>query len=171
MPKQDKIDAVNNLKQYISEAGSMFITDYTGLNVADITILRKNLRENSIKYLVAKNTLLRIAAKDSDHEEIVKYLNGQTAIAFGTDDPAVPAKILYDFFKKIEKPVVRAFVLDEVLYTGEDFVRLAELPSKDVLLSVLIATVESPLTSLVGSLDGVFQEFVSTLDALVKAKG
>jgi large subunit ribosomal protein L10 len=170
MPKPEKIQKVDNVKKHLEESKSLFITDYTGLNVDDITLLRKNLRENSIKYLVAKNTLVRIAAKESGYDNILDYLEGQTAIAFSQDDPAVAAKILYDSYKDIEKPVIKAFVLDEEVYPGADIVRLAELPSREVLLARLIGAVESPLTSVVSSINAVSQELVATIDALAASK-
>ena len=171
MPKPEKIDAVSNYKKYLEEASSVFVTDYSGLNVADMTGLRKNLRENSVKLLIGKNTLFRIAAKNAGLTEIVEYLSGPTAIAFGYDDPAVPAKILYDSYKDKEKPVIKAFVLDKELYAGSEIVRLAELPSREVLLASIVAAVESPMSSLVASIDGVMQELVATVDALAKSKG
>lgn len=171
MPKPQKIDAVNNIKKYLEEANSVFITDYSGLNVENITRLRKNLRENSIKYLIAKNTLIKIAAQNTGYENMVEFLSGPTAIAFGVDDPAVAARILYDSYKDVEKPVIRAFILDKEIFDGSEIVRLAELPPREVLLSQLIATVESPLSSLTSGIDGIFQELVATVDALAKSKG
>lgn len=170
MPKPEKIKSVNELKEHLDKSDSVFVTDYTGLNVHDLTILRKNLRENSVKYLVAKNTLMKIAARETGFENLVEYFQGQTALAFGADDPAVPAKILYDSFKDIEKPVIRAFILDGKLFTGDEITRLANLPGREVLLSQVIAAVESPLTSIIASLDGIFQELVATLDALQASK-
>lgn len=170
MPKPEKIDAVKNVKKYLEESSSVFVTDYSGLNVAEITVLRKNLRENSVKYLVSKNTLMRIAAREAGYDNIVEFLQGPTAIAFGADDPAVAAKILYDSYKDKEKPVIRAFVLDKELFAGTEIVRLAELPSREILLSLLVATVESPVSALVSSIDAMFQELISTVDALERQK-
>ncbi len=170
MPKPDKIEAVAKLKQMMNDASSVFVTDYTGLNVAEITRLRKDLRENSVKYLVAKNTLMKIAAADAGLDKLNEFFQGQTGLAFGADDPSVAAKILYDSFKKIEKPVIKAFILEDEFYSGSEITRLAELPSKEVLYSMVVASVESPLTSLVGSLDGIFQELIATLEVLEKSK-
>ena len=132
MPKPEKIDAVKDIKNYLEQARSVFITDYSGLNVADLTVLRKNLRENSVKYLVAKNTLLRIAAEDAGLKDIIKYLEGPIALAFGADDPAIAAKILYDSYKDKEKPVIKAFVMDKQLFDGTDVKKLASLPSREI---------------------------------------
>ncbi len=172
MPKPEKITAVSQIKEYLEGAESVFVTDYTGLNVEQITKLRKDLRENSIKYLVAKNTLMRIAANETGYEGLAEHLTGQTALAFGADDPAVAAKILYDSFKAIEKPVIRAFVLDDKdqIFTGDQVVRLAELPSREVLYSQVVASVEAPVSSRIGSIGAFFQELIATLEALEKSK-
>jgi large subunit ribosomal protein L10 len=170
MPKPEKIESVSEVKKFLQDSKSVFVTDYTGLNVADITLLRKNLRDNSVKYLVAKNTLIKIAAQETGFESIMDQLTGQTALAFGFDDPSIPARILYNTFKEKQRPVIKIFMVDKKLFAGADIVRLAELPTRDVLLAQVVAAVESPLSSLIMSIDGVFQELVGTLDALAKAK-
>jgi len=170
MLKLEKIDAVKDIKERLERAKSVFVTDYSGLNVADLTVLRKNLRENSIKYLVAKNTLMKIAAKEAGYENIAEYLNGPTALAFTEDDAAVPAKILYDSYKDKEKPVIKAFVMDKQLFTGSEISKLASLPSRDVLLSQLIVAIESPISSLINTVDSVMQELVSTIEAMADSK-
>ena len=170
MPKPEKIDSVTEIKQLLQDSRAVFVTDYAGFNVEDITRLRKNLRENHVKYLVAKNTLIKIAAKDTEYESINDHLAGQTALAFGYDDPSVPAKILYNSFKEKERPVIKAFVLDKQLFLGREIIRLAELPSREVLLAHVLAAIEAPASSLVSSLDALFQELIGTVDALAKSK-
>lgn len=170
MLRQEKVDAVAGLKQLFEESGAFFITDYQGLNVADMTALRKNLRDSNVKYLVAKNTLFRLAAKDAGVEGVEEHFNGPTAIAFATDDPSVAAKILYDSYKEKELPSFKAFYLDQQIHGPDQVKRLAELPPREVLLSQLVAAVESPLTSLVGSLDGFFRELVGSIEALAEKK-
>lgn len=170
MPKPDKMESVTEIKQLLQDSKSVFVTDYAGFNVEDITRLRKNLRENRIKYLVAKNTLIKIAAKETGHESINNHLAGQTALAFGFDDPSVPAKILYNSFKEKERPVIKAFVVDKQFFSGKEIVRLAELPSREMLLSMVLSAIEAPASNLVSSLDAMFQELLGTIDALAKTK-
>ena len=170
MRKSEKIEAVSDIKKHLEESNAIFITDFSGLNVADITVLRKDLRENSTKFMVAKNTLMKIAATDAGMEEILKFIDGPTALAFSVDDPAQPAKILYDSFKKREMPVIKAFVVDKQLFSGSEIVRLAELPTRDILLSRVVSAVEAPASNLVTTLDGLFQELMATVEALGKSK-
>ena len=99
MPTQQKVQAVAEMKELFENSDSFFITDYQGLDVADMTQLRSNLRDNNVKYLIAKNTLLKIAAKEAGYEGLDTHLTGPTAIAFTSDDAAAAAKVLNDFFK------------------------------------------------------------------------
>lgn len=170
MLRQEKVESVAGLKQLFEASGAFFITDYQGLNVADLTVLRKNLRENNVKYLVAKNTLFRLAAKDAGVEGVEQHFNGPTAIAFAMDDPSVAAKILYNSYKEKERPSFKAFYLENQVHGPDQVKRLAELPSREVLLSQLVAAVESPLTELVGTLDGFFRELIGSIDALAEKK-
>ncbi|MCP4570108.1 MAG: 50S ribosomal protein L10 [FCB group bacterium] len=174
MPTQAKIDLVASLTDRFSEADNVFVTDYAGLTVAQITKLRKELRDQGVKLVVAKNTLMRIAAKDAGYEDAVEHLIGPTAVAFSNADPNVPAKILYDAykeFKEIAKPEIKAFYIDKQAFSGADAERIAKLPPREVLLSQLISTIEGPIVSLVGTLDGIIQELVGTVDALAAKKG
>lgn len=170
MARPEKVDVVKDIRERLQNAKSVFVTDYTGLNVEQITKLRKNLRDNRVAYVVAKNTLMAIAARETGHENLVSHMKGQTALAFGADDPAVAAKILYNSFKEIEKPVIKAFILEGEIHSGKNIVRLAELPSREILLSQLISVIESPITAIMYSLDAVFHELLGTVDALATAR-
>jgi large subunit ribosomal protein L10 len=168
MPTTNKVESVAEISELFKQSGSFFITDYQGLNVADISQLRKNLRENNIKYLVAKNTLFKLAAKQAGTPDVAVHFKGPTAVAFVSADASVAAKILYDSFKNKNLPVVKAFTMEGQLHEAADLSRLAELPSRPVLLSIVVAAVESPLSSLVSSVDAVFQELIGTVEALEK---
>lgn len=170
MPNAAKVEAVAELKKLFADSSSIFVTEYQGLNVADMTVLRKNLRDNDVKYLIAKNTLLKIAAVEAGVEGIAEHLTGPTAIAFTSADPAVAAKILNDSYKDKELPRMRVFVVDQQAFDGAEIKRLADLPSREVLLSQLVAAVEAPFTELIGSLDGFFRELVGSIDALAEKK-
>jgi large subunit ribosomal protein L10 len=170
MPKQEKLDAVAEYGKLFKESGSFFVTDYQGLSVADLTVLRKSLRDSNVTFLVGKNTLFKIAAKEAQVDGIDEHLAGPTAIAFTADEPAVAAKILHDSYKAHELPLMKAFWVDDVAYTGDQIKRLADLPPIDTLYSMVVSAVEAPLTELVGSIDGFFRKLVGTVDALAEQK-
>lgn len=169
MPTPEKATAVNEYKALFEQSDSFFVTDYQGLNVSDMTTLRENLRDNNVKYLVAKNTLLLRAMDEAGIEGISEFLKGPTAIAFG-GEPATTAKILHESFKERKLPRMKVFVVDHQRFDASDIKRLADLPPKDQLLSMVAAAVEAPLTELVGSLDGFFRELVGSIDALAKQR-
>jgi large subunit ribosomal protein L10 len=170
MPKADKIETVAQYKKLFEDSSSVFVADYQGLNVADLTELRKNLRENNVRFLVGKNTLFRLAAKETPLSGIEQHLEGPTAIIFAADEPATAAKILHDSFKQRDLPRMKAFWLDNVAYESEDIKKLADLPSKDQLYSMVAAAVEAPLSELVRSLDAVHRELIGCIDALADKK-
>lgn len=170
MSRTDKEKVVAELGQMFEESANIFVTDYLGLNVAQVTEFRKTLRDQNIKYVVAKNTLLRKAASEKGFESMAEHFTGPTAIAFGVDDPTVPAKAIYEFSKKNGKPEVRAFYADGKLYLSEDLKSLAELPSRDELIARIVGSIGAPLSGLVGTLDGLLREFCVTIDQIAKQK-
>lgn len=170
MPNTQKLEAVAHAKKLFEESKSFFVTDYQGLDVAKMTVLRKSLRENSVTLLIEKNTLFRIAAAEAGAPDVSEHLIGPTAIAFAGEDPVTAAKILHDAFKEYQVPRMKVFVVDDQMFSAEDIQRYADLPPMNVLMSQLVAAIESPLTSLVGALDGFFRELVGSLDALVEKK-
>ncbi len=170
MANATKIAAVADYKKLFEESDSFFVTDYQGLNVADMTLLRRKLTSSQVRFLIAKNTLLSRAATDAGVEGIDEFLNGPTAIAFTKEDPAAAAKILHDSFKDNQLPVMKAFWLDRKQFDASEIKRLADLPSRDMLLSGVVAAVEAPFTALIGSLDGFFRKLVGTVDALAEKR-
>jgi large subunit ribosomal protein L10 len=170
MLRTDKETVVADIQKLFADNPTYFITDYQGLNVAEMTTLRRDLTAGRVRYLVAKNSLLKLGAHGAGISNLDEHLVGPTAIAFTADDPASAAKILYESFKKRELPRIKAFVVDQQMFGADEIKRLADLPSREVLLAQLVAAIESPLTSLVGSLDGLARELVGTLDALAEKK-
>ncbi len=170
MPTPKKEQSIAEMKELFEGSNSLFVTDYQGLNVADMTELRFALREKNVRFLIAKNTLMKIAAKEAGVTGIDEYLKGPTALAFTNDDPAAAAKILNDSFKKNELPRMKVFVVDDEVFEAAQISRLADLPPKEILLSQVVAAVEAPFTSLIGSLDGFFRELVGSIDALADKK-
>lgn len=170
MLRPQKVEVVDRLKQKLKQCKSLFITDFTGLNVTQINELRRDFKRKGAEYVVVKNTLLRLAVKEAGLDPLLNYLEGPTGMAFGYEDPIIPAKILYDFNKKTEKPKTKAFWLEENLFQGEKLESLAKLPSREELLSQIVCSINSPITNLVGTLDGILRDFVLTLEAIIKTK-
>jgi large subunit ribosomal protein L10 len=170
MAKPEKVAAVAELTKMFEGASGIFVTDFQGMNVAEVSNLRKSLRQNKTKFVVAKNTLFRIAAKNANVSGIDDFLKGTTGVAFTSADAAPAAKVLNDAFKEKERPRVKVFVVDKQSFKSAEIGRLADLPSREILLSQLVAAVEAPLAQLASTIEGLFQELIRSVDALAEKK-
>lgn len=140
--KQLVVDEVSNkLKQSVCT----IIADYRGLNVAQVTELRKQLRDANVEFQVVKNSLARRAAATVDLSELDEFLVGPTAIAYSNDDLVAPAKILSQFAKSNAELELRAGVLEGDVVTVDQIKKLAELPSREGLLSMLLSVLQAPV--------------------------
>ena len=171
MPRPEKVQLVAEVTEQFRAAGSVYVTDYAGLTVGDMTELRKQLRAAGVKYRVVKNTLLRRAASDAGLDDLADHFRGPTAVAFGPADPVSAAKIFSEFASRLEKPKVRRFVVDKHPFAPVDLRALASLPSREVLLGQVVGAVEGPIAGLIGTLDAIVRELVSTVDAVAEKKG
>ncbi len=168
--RPEKANKVAELKDLLSSSKGVILVNYAGLNVADDTELRKQMREAGIKYLVAKNTFLRIAAKEAGLEGLDAYLEHNTAVAFSPEDPVAPAKILNDFSKKHEALQLKCGALDGKVISVEEVKALAELPSREELLAKLLGSMQAPISGAVNVLQGVIRNFVYVVDAVREKK-
>ncbi|MBD3289888.1 50S ribosomal protein L10 [candidate division KSB1 bacterium] len=170
MPRPDKEQKVTEITEKISEAKSILLTDYKGLDVEKISDLRSQLREASVEYKIVKNTLTKISVENLGYKELIEFLDGPTAIAFGLDDPIAPAKIISDFAKKNDRPQIKAYFLDGQLYKGKEVDELAKLPTQEVLLGQLVGTISAPLSNFVYLLNNLLQKTVFVLSAIKEKK-
>jgi len=170
LDKNQKEQELASLKDKMARAKQIIVADHTGINVADLTVLRRKLRDAKSEFRVSKNTLLRLAVKDSPMSVLEKHFTGPTAIVFGYDDPAVPAKIVYDAIKENEKPRFKTYYLDGQLYGQDILKQIAELPPKEVIMATLIGAIQGPISQFIMVLDATARDFIGTLDALVKSK-
>ncbi len=136
---------VNEIKEKVSKASSIVLVDYRGITVEEDTNLRKKLREAGVEYKIYKNTMVRFAIKDTEFEGLSEYLEGPTAFAFSYDDPTLPGRLLNDEVKNIEAVSFKAGVLDGTLYDEKGMQAVASIPSRDVLLSRLLGSLQGPM--------------------------
>lgn len=136
---------VQEIADKFSAAGSVVVVDYRGLTVAQVTELRKQLREAGVEFKVYKNTLTRRAAEAAGLEGINEFLTGPNAIAFSNEDVIAPAKIINEFAKKNEALEIKAGIIEGTVASVEDVKALAELPSREGLLSMLLSVLQAPV--------------------------
>jgi len=165
MPTPEKVEAVSELTDKMQRARMAVVTDYRGLTVRDVANLRRQLRESKVEYTVAKNTLLRLAARNTGIEGADDLLDGPTAVAFCYDDIVAPAKALTDFARTSRILNVRGAVLDGQLIGADDVLRLATLPPVEQLHAEVVGAIGGPLAGFVGVLNGLLQTLVGTLEA------
>lgn len=170
MPKQENYALVEEISSKLAEAKGAVLIDYRGLTVNQDTELRKKLREAGVEYRVYKNTLLSIAAKEQGIEGLDQYLTGPTAIAFGMTDAVTGPKILRDTIKEIKKMEIKGGILDAKVLDAKQVEALADLPSKEQLLAMLVRGMQAPIAGLVNCLQGNIRNLVYVLDAVRKQK-
>jgi large subunit ribosomal protein L10 len=164
-----KVEVVAEIGTLLEQSTGTILTDYRGLTVAEITELRRRLREQKAEYHVVKNTLFRRAIGDG--AGLDSYLQGPTAVAFALEDPVGPAKILLDFIREKRKAAVKGGYIDGRVFDLDQVTALSKLPPRPVLLSQVVGTIQSPISGLVYTLQGVISNFVYTLQAIADQKG
>ncbi|MEB1809831.1 MAG: 50S ribosomal protein L10 [Bacillaceae bacterium] len=140
-----KQEVVTEIATKLRDSKSTIIVDYRGLNVGEVTELRKQLREAGVEFKVYKNTMARRATAEVELTELDAQLVGPTAIAFGAEDVVAPAKIINEFAKKHDALEIKAGVIEGRIATVEEVKALAELPSREGLLSMLLSVLQAPV--------------------------
>lgn len=136
---------VGEITDKLKSSASVVVVDYRGLNVGQVTELRKQLREAGIDFKVYKNSMTRRAAEAAGLEGLNEHLTGPNAIAFSSEDVIAPAKILNDFAKKNDKLEIKAGVIEGNVASEEEVKALATLPSREGLLSMLLSVLQAPM--------------------------
>lgn len=142
---EQKKQLVDEIAEKLKNSQSTVVVDYRGLTVSEVTELRKQLREAGVEFKVYKNTMTRRAAEAADLAGLNEVLTGPNAIAFSADDVIAPAKILNEFAKKHEALEIKAGVIEGNVATVEEVKALAELPSREGLLSMLLSVLQAPV--------------------------
>ncbi|MDO8491424.1 MAG: 50S ribosomal protein L10 [Dehalococcoidia bacterium] len=154
MPTEKKVATVAELTEVLSKNDAIVATDYRGLTVADVTGLRKKLREEGAQYLVVKNTLVRLAGQKVGKEGLSNVLQGPTALALSDKDASRMAKALLDYMRvSTTKFTVKGGMLGKRVLSVQDVSTLATLPSRDILISRLLGQMNAPIANLVSVLD------------------
>ncbi|GHU71079.1 50S ribosomal protein L10 [Clostridia bacterium] len=167
-----KQDTVADIKQRFQNAHSVVVIDYRGINVEQITQLRKLYRDSGVDYVVLKNTLVQRALDELGVKGLDAYLTGPSAFAFGVKDPVAPAKVLTDYVAKTKNEHLKAKggYVDGTAFGPEGVKALSELPPKEVLIARMMGSLNAPITNFVGTLSAVLRSVVYALDAVRKQK-
>lgn len=172
MKREVKEAFVEDFRNRIERAPIVYLTDFSGLDVKSITILRDQLRESGAEYLVVKNRLAKLALAEVDgYPDLSTALRGPTGVIFAYEGAVEPAKAVSDFAKEHEdRPVFKLGVLDGGLLEAGEISRLAALPPRDHLLAELLGSLQAPMSSLAGLMQAKVQELHGLLRALGREK-
>lgn len=167
---EEKRALVAALTEKMKNASAGVLVDYKGINVADDTKLRRDLRNAGVEYSVIKNTMLRFAVDALEMNALDDQLNGTTALAISPEDPVAAAKILTEFAKKNDKFKVKGGFVDGKALTTAEVAALAELPSREVLIARVLGGFNAPISGLVGVTSGLLRGLAVALSAIAEKK-
>lgn len=173
MPQPQKIQKVEEISENLKNANGVFLTDFSGLSVEEITQLRREFRKADVSYLVVKNTLAKRSCEEIGLEGMVPYLTGPTGLALANGDPVAPVRVIVDFLKahkNKEKPEIKGAVVEGQMLTAKEAEAMKDIPTRDVLVAQVVGSIAAPLSGLVGGLQGVISKLVYALDAVKEKK-
>jgi len=164
MRLDEKQRVAEELQQVLQDNGTIYLTDFTGLNVKAITEFRSQLREQGIGYRVVKNTLMRRALEGLDLPDLSEHLEGPTALILSESDPVAPAKVVKDFAKEHDdRPIIKIGVVDRREVEPAQIDRMADLPSREQLLG----SIAGGLTAGVGGIAGVLNALMRDITHMI----
>lgn len=167
MKKEQKNAFVDELQGKLENARAFYLTDFSGLNVKQITEFRSRLRKQGVEYVVVKNTLAQRAVTALDLPDIAGFFTGPTGLVIGEQDAVAAAKVITDFAKEYDnRPAVKAGVVERKNVTADEVKRLADLPPKEVLMAQLAGGLQAPMARLAGGMNNLVAQFARAVDAL-----
>ena len=181
MHTNKKMQIVESLEELIKNSKGIYLTNYTGLDVSQMTELRNKFRDNGVDYKVTKNTLTRMAAKNAELIDVEDLLVGQIGIAYSYEDPSAPARVIKDFSKDNDELDVVGIVFEgkrfegshillKLSQEGKEFKAIANLPSKEDLYSKILSALSQPMTNLASTLNGAMSSLACALENLKQTK-
>lgn len=171
MPKKENIDAVEELKKIFTDNEGLIFTDHSRLKAQDAVGVRDKLVEAEAYLKIIKNTLGLIAAKEVYPEiDLEEVLVGPTSIVVAQRDMVATAKVIKEFSKELKVLNIKAGILDNKLFDSESINKIADLPSREVLLTQLVTAMQAPISGLVNTLSGITRSLVTVLDAVRSKK-
>jgi len=169
LAREEKVQAVSELKERIENNSIAIATKYQGITVAEVTELRNKLREQNVTFKVYKNTLAKRALDELGLSDAVTFMEGPTAWAF-CEDPVAPAKVLKEFGEGVEVVAMQGGILRGEILRKEQLTALADLPSREELLAQVVGTIAMPLRNLLGVLTAAPRNMVNVVEQIRKQK-
>lgn len=169
--RREKERIAKALSKRLERAETVYLTDFTGLDVDEMTDLRSRLKRKGIGYQVVKNTLAKRALEEIEFPDIEEFLEGPTGIVFGEEDPVVPAKIVREFAEEHEdRPSVKAGVVERRVVPAGEVERLAELPPRDELFASIAGSLGAPASGIHAVLSGLLRDLAWAVGEVARTK-
>ncbi len=168
-----KKEIVQKIADRLSDAKSIVLVNYKGINIPEVEDLRSRMRKSDVDYFVAKNTFVKLALKQLNLEGLDDFLNQETAVAISKVDEISPAKIVKDFVKEMmanKKFGFKAGIVDGAFMSLEDLDRLSKLPSRDELLAKVLSCMNAPISNFVNVNSQIIKKFVYAVKAIAEKK-
>ncbi len=169
MNRDEKNEVISEVKELLEDSTAVYLTDYSGINVEDISDLRNQFRKEGVRYKVFKNNLFKLALDESGKfEKLADHLTGMTGFAFTSTNPVAPAKIINKYFGEKEKLSLKACYIEGEYYDSSHLKTLATLPSKNELIAGILGRLKSPISGVAGGINAIMRDLVSVIDAVSK---
>ncbi len=169
--RTERTGQIDTLEKQFSEATGIYLTDFDKIDVEKITKFRSDLRAQNIQYVVVKNSLARIALERCGKDELAPYFTGPVGVAITSDEATAPARIIRDFKKQHKELLgLKAAFVEGAVVSPEKIEALADLPSREVMLSQLLSCFQAPMGNFAGALNGILTKFAGVIEALKNKK-
>ncbi len=169
MNKDEKTEIISEVKEMIENSSAIYLTDYSGITVADISTIRNEFRKEGVRYKVIKNTLFKRALEEAGkYDKLAEHLAGMTGYAFASDNPVAPAKIIKKYNDASQKLSLKACYIENEFFDGKRLNELASLPSKNDIIAGIMSSLSSPASGIVGTINAVISNLVSVIDQISK---
>jgi large subunit ribosomal protein L10 len=171
MKREEKDQFIGELQEKLGGASAFYLTDFTGLNVKQMTQFRARLRKQGVEYVVVKNTLAQRALQGLDLPDVAGFFTGPTGVVIGRDDAVAAAKALTDFAREFgDRPAVKVGIVERREVSADQVKKLADLPPREVLLAQIAGGLQAPMARLAGGMSQLLAGFARAVDALRQQK-
>jgi large subunit ribosomal protein L10 len=169
MNRNEKSEIISEIKELLESSTAIYLTDFGGINVEDVSELRNQFRNEGVRYKVFKNTLVKRALDEAGkYEKIADHLTGMTGFAFASSNPLAPAKIINKYFSDKEKLSLKACYVEGEYFDGTQLKTLATLPTKNELIAGILSSISSPISGIAGAINAVVRDLVNVVDQISK---
>lgn len=171
MKKEQKEQIVAEVTEVARRANGVFLTDFSGLTVGQMTDVRREFRKSGIEYRVAKNTLIRKALESiGGYDTVFDRLVGPTGVAFAFEDPMAPARIIQKFSEKHHKLSLKVCVIEKQVYDGSALADIARMPTRKDMMAAIVGSIQAPLAGVPTVINALMRDLVSVVGEIEKKK-